>query len=139
MRKLTSLLAAIAAAMTALPALAQDGLEIIGRPVDSGIGFQPAATELARDIQWLDGMILVIITAITIFVTVLLAVCIVRYNRKSNPEPATFTHNSPLEVAWTVEIFCENLKISEAPANEWLPSGVWIFLDFVPHIQRSST
>ncbi len=102
MRKLTSSLAAIAAAMTALPALAQDGLEIIGRPVDNGIGFQPAATELARDIQWLDGMILVIITAITIFVTVLLAVCIVRYNRKSNPEPATFTHNSPLEVAWTV-------------------------------------
>jgi cytochrome c oxidase subunit 2 len=31
----------------------------------------------------------------------LLAV-IVRFNRRANPTPATFTHNSPLEVAWTV-------------------------------------
>ncbi|MEL7258371.1 MAG: cytochrome c oxidase subunit II, partial [Pseudomonadota bacterium] len=45
---------------------------------------------------------LIIITAITLFVCVLLAICILRYNRKSNPEPANFTHNSPIEVAWTV-------------------------------------
>lgn len=102
MRKLTSSLAAFVAAMGASPAIAQDNLEIIGRPVDDGINFQPAATELMRDIIWLDSMLLVIITAITVFVTVLLAICIFRYNRKANPEPATFTHNSPLEVAWTV-------------------------------------
>ncbi|MFP4274117.1 MAG: cytochrome c oxidase subunit II [Paracoccaceae bacterium] len=93
------------AAMTALPALAQDateGLPIIGAPIQGGTGFQPAATELARDLQWLDGMLLVIIAAITIFVTGLLAFVIVRYNRRANPTPARFTHNSPLEVAWTV-------------------------------------
>ena len=39
---------------------------------------------------------------ITLFVVALLAVCIVRYNSKSNPTPATFTHNSPLEIAWTL-------------------------------------
>ncbi len=77
-------------------------LEIIGAPVQGGMGFQPAATELARDLQWLDGMILVIITAITIFVTALLAWVIIRYNARSNPTPARFTHNSPLEVTWTV-------------------------------------
>ncbi|WP_135506288.1 cytochrome c oxidase subunit II [Roseovarius aestuariivivens] len=102
MRKFTSFLAATMAAATALPAMAQEGLEIIGRPEQGGIGFQPAATELASDLQWLDGMILVIITAITIFVCALLAICIMRYNRKANPNPASFTHNSPIEVAWTV-------------------------------------
>ncbi|KUF08778.1 cytochrome c oxidase subunit II [Pseudoponticoccus marisrubri] len=94
---LTGLLATVLAA----PALAQD-LEVVGRPADGGMGFQPAATKLARDLQWLDGMILVIITIITLFVVGLLAYCILRYNRKANPNPGSFTHNSPLEVAWTI-------------------------------------
>ncbi|PWG17861.1 cytochrome c oxidase subunit II [Salibaculum griseiflavum] len=91
---------AFAGAASAQQAL--NDLEIVGRPVQGGTGFQPAATELARDLQWLDGMILVIITAITLFVVGLLAWVILRYNRRANKEPATFTHNSPLEVAWTV-------------------------------------
>jgi cytochrome c oxidase subunit 2 len=86
----------------AAPAIAQEGLQIIGIPTDKGLGFQPAATELARDLQWLDGMILWIITAISIFVVALLAIVIVRYNRRANPEPASFTHNTPIEVLWTV-------------------------------------
>ncbi|MEQ9258820.1 MAG: cytochrome c oxidase subunit II [Roseovarius sp.] len=101
MRLSSSLMAAMAA-LTALPAAAQEGLQSVGKPVDGAMGFQPAATELARDIQWLDGMINVIITAIVIFVCALLVICMVRYNRRANPEPAKFTHNSPLEVAWTV-------------------------------------
>lgn len=76
-------------------------LEIIGQPTPGATGFQPAATELARDLQWLDGMLLVIITIITLFVTGLMAWVFIRYNRKSNPTPATFTHHSALEIAWT--------------------------------------
>ena len=90
------------AALVAAPAMAQDGLEVIGQPKPRGIGFQPAATELMRDIQWLDGMLNIIITVITLFVTGLIVYCIVRYNRKANPTPGTFTHNSPVEVAWTI-------------------------------------
>lgn len=96
--------AAGAAALVAAPAMAQDALnslEKVGRPVDRGIGFQPAATELARDIHWLDGMILYIITAIVIFVTLLLAWVVIRYNRRANPNPARFTHNTVIEVTWT--------------------------------------
>lgn len=100
--RLLSCLSAALATVTALPAVAQEGLEIVGKPDPGGIGFQPAATELARDLQWLDGMILVIITAIVVFVCLLLLVVIVRYNRRANPTPARFTHNSPVEVAWTV-------------------------------------
>jgi cytochrome c oxidase subunit 2 len=88
--------------MSAMPALAQDGLEIIGVPIDRGLGFQPAVTELARDLQWLDAMILYIITAIVVFVTALMGYVIIRYNRRANPNPASFTHNSPVEIAWTV-------------------------------------
>ncbi|MCH2095912.1 MAG: cytochrome c oxidase subunit II [Rhodobacteraceae bacterium] len=100
--RLNSMLMGLLGTFIAAPAMAQDGLEIIGAPTDRGWGFQPAATELARDIQWLDGMLLVIITAIVLFVCGLLAVCFVRYSRKNNPTPGTFTHNSPLEIAWTL-------------------------------------
>ncbi len=95
----------IATLATSTAAIAQDataGLETIGKPIEKGIGFQPSATELARDIQWLDNMLLYIITIITIFVVGLLAIVILRYNSKSNPTPAKFTHNSPLEIAWTI-------------------------------------
>nr|WP_254899289.1 cytochrome c oxidase subunit II [Thalassococcus arenae] len=95
------MLTGLLSAFLAVPAYAQN-LEVIGRPVDGGIGFQPQATELARDIQMLNGMILVIITAIVIFVVGLMAWVIVRYNRRANPTPASFTHNTPVEIAWTI-------------------------------------
>ena len=81
---------------------AQENLELIGVPTPSGTGFQPAVTELARDLQWLDGMLLIIITAISLFVVFLLGYVIFKFNRKANPEPSSFTHNTPVEVAWTV-------------------------------------
>jgi cytochrome c oxidase subunit 2 len=101
----TSLWAALGLSLTSTAAFAQDvnqELEVLGAPVDGETGFQIAATKLARDLQWLDGMLLVICAAITLFVTGLLIWVIVRYNAKRNPTPATFTHHSALEVAWTV-------------------------------------
>ena len=101
MKKLLNGLGA-AAALFAAPAFAQDNLETIGKPVQGEMGFQPAATELARDIFWLDNLLLVIITLISLFVVALLAYVIVRYNKKANPNPASFTHNTPIEIAWTL-------------------------------------
>ena len=98
----------IAALLTLLPAplLAQDGpigdLPIIGAPADGGMGFQPASTSIAADLQWLDGMVLIIITAITIFVIGLLGVALWRYNHRRNKNPQAFTHNTPIEIAWTI-------------------------------------
>ena len=86
-------------------ALSQDllnGLETVGKPIPGGTGFQPAVTELARDILWLDDVLLYVISVISIFVMILLAIVVLKYNRKANPEPASFTHNSVLEVTWTV-------------------------------------
>ncbi|KAJ56018.1 cytochrome C oxidase subunit II [Actibacterium mucosum KCTC 23349] len=101
----SGLSAMAAAGISAKTAAAQDGIEgldVIGVPTPGALGFQPAATELARDLQGLNSLILVIITVITIFVVVLLGYCVVRYNQRANPTPAKFTHNSPLEIAWTL-------------------------------------
>ena len=67
--RLKTLLTAAGAVLAAPMAYAQaalDGLDSIGKPIPAGMGFQPAATELARDLQWLDGLLLVIITAISL-------------------------------------------------------------------------
>ena len=89
------------AALVGTQALGQ-ALDRIGVPVDGGMGFQPASSTTAVEAVWLDQMILIIITAITILVTGLLLYVAWRFSAKRNPVPAKFTHNSPLEVAWTL-------------------------------------
>jgi cytochrome c oxidase subunit II len=104
MRLMSSFKAIAAAGFgLALPGAAvAQALEIIGAPVAKGTEHQFPATDIARDLQWLDHTILVIITAIVIFVTALLAYIAFRYSAKRNPKPATFTHNTPLEIVWTL-------------------------------------
>ena len=104
MRILTSLLSA---ALVTLAGVAQaqenfQGLETIGKPEPKGMGFQFPATELMRDLVWLDNFLLVIITVISVFVTCLLAYAAFKFHRSRNDTPCTFTHHSVLEVAWTV-------------------------------------
>lgn len=82
-------------------ALAQE-VPFRGEPSPGGIGTQEPATSLAAEAFWIDNMLLILITAITIFVAVLLLWVIVFHNRRANPTPARFSHNSPLEVAWTI-------------------------------------
>ncbi|GAA6207187.1 cytochrome c oxidase subunit II [Cognatishimia sp. WU-CL00825] len=99
--RILSTLMGLWAAFNALPAMAQQA-EHIGKPVDKATGFQTPVTELSRDIQSLDSMINVIIAVITVFVALLLLICILRFNRKSNPNPASFTHHTPIEIVWTI-------------------------------------
>ncbi|MDO5642852.1 MAG: cytochrome c oxidase subunit II [Paracoccus sp. (in: a-proteobacteria)] len=79
-----------------------DGLPVIGAPQPGGLGFQPPSSPEAVDQQWLDHYVLVIITVITVFVCGLLLWCIIRYNRRANPVPARFSHNTPIEITWTL-------------------------------------
>ena len=101
MRLFTSFLTLLATAAAA-PAVAQNALEPLGKPVDGLMGFQPPATELMRDIIFLDNLLLYIITAICILVFALIGIVIVRYNRRANPNPKSFTHNTPIEILWTI-------------------------------------
>jgi len=114
-------------ALTAGGALAQ-GLEIVGQPHEKGIAFQPASTSIAVEQQWLDHMILYIITAIVIFVLALLTIVILRYNSRLNPKPGRFTHNTPLEIAWTVIpivvlIFIGSFSVPALKDQQTFPEG----------------
>src|SRR5688572_14914771 len=81
---------AITATATAGAAFAQD---LMGQPVPNAIGLQAGVTELRDDAQWFHNMILLpMCVIISLFVLALLAWCVIRYNRKSNPVPARFSH-----------------------------------------------
>ena len=70
--------------------------------VDWQLGLQAAATERMTRIDDLHNFVLWIITVICLFVLGLLAWIMVRFNAKANPKPTATTHNTVLEVLWTV-------------------------------------
>ncbi len=73
-----------------------------GQPTEWQLGFQEAASPLMAELASLHDFVFWIITFITIFVFVLLAYVCVKFSAKNNKKPTTTTHNSLLEVAWTV-------------------------------------
>ena len=75
----------------------------LGQPSPWQLGLQEAGTPVMQDIVWFhDDLLLVVITAIALFVLALLIVIMVRFNARSNPTPSRTTHNTGLEVAWTL-------------------------------------
>jgi len=74
----------------------------VGQPSPWQLGLQDAATPVMVDIAWFHNFLLWIITGIALFVLVLLAIVVLRFNARSNPTPSRTTHNSLLEVAWTM-------------------------------------
>lgn len=88
--------------MTALTALSGPAAAGAGQPSPGQIGFQEPVTEVARRIGEVHDLVNYIIIAITVFVLVLMAICIVRFNARANPVPSKFTHNATVEVLWTV-------------------------------------
>jgi cytochrome c oxidase subunit 2 len=77
--------------------------DTFGAPTDKAIGLQPGVTPLRHDAIWFhDWILMPVITVITLFVLALLIWVVVRYNKKANPVPAKFTHNTMIEVIWTL-------------------------------------
>ncbi len=74
----------------------------MGQPEPWQMSLQDAATPVAEFIAWLHNFLLWIITAITVFVLGLMLYIFVRFNARANPVPSKNTHNTLLEVAWTV-------------------------------------
>jgi cytochrome c oxidase subunit 2 len=81
-------------------ALAQDGP--LGQPHPWQLGLQEGATPVMDNIIWFHDFLLWLVIAIALFVLVLLLVVIVRFNARSNPVPSRTTHNTLIEVVWTV-------------------------------------
>jgi len=67
-----------------------------------GMGLQRAASPTMERIGDFHTMMLYVITLITLFVMALLLYVIIRFNRRSNPTPSRTTHNTLIEVVWTV-------------------------------------
>ncbi len=95
-RKLMAVVS-LAGSFSSAPALAGDG-----QPVPWQMGFQEAATPIMEQITSFHNFINIIIGAIALVVLGLLIYVMVRFNAKSNPTPTRTSHNTFIEIAWTV-------------------------------------
>ena len=100
LKRLMAFVAANMAVLAGGAALAEDGP--LGQPHPWQLGLQQAATPVMDNIIWFHDFLLWIIAAISIFVFVLLMIVIVRFNARKNPVPSRTTHNTLIEVVWTV-------------------------------------
>ncbi|SDQ79760.1 cytochrome c oxidase subunit II [Pseudovibrio sp. Tun.PSC04-5.I4] len=78
------------------------GVATAAQPTPWQMGMQPAATTVMKDIRWFNDFTLIIISAITVFVAGLLIVVMFKFRKKANPTPSRTSHNTMIEVAWTV-------------------------------------
>ena len=74
----------------------------LGQPAPWEYKLQEAATPVMENITWFHDFLLVLITIITLFVLALLVIVVVKFNAKANPVPSKTTHNTLIEVAWTL-------------------------------------
>jgi cytochrome c oxidase subunit 2 len=96
-------LAALAAVVAVMVAgLGDAAYATPGQPAPWEMTLQEAVTPVMEYITWFHNWLLVIITLITLFVLALLVIVVVRFNSKANPSPSRTTHNTLLEVAWTL-------------------------------------
>ncbi len=95
---LSSMLFALPVSM---PAWAADEMPTPSFPTEWQLGLQNAASPVMERMTSFHNLLLVIITAISLFVLALLMICAVRYNERVNPVPAKWSHNTMIEVVWT--------------------------------------
>lgn len=94
-------LAMLGGALLSLPALAEEaGKNVHG--INWGMGMQPAAAESAAAMHDFHELLLYVITIIAFFVLGLLLWVMYRFSEKQNPTPSKTTHNTLIEVIWTV-------------------------------------
>ncbi|MDH2383433.1 cytochrome c oxidase subunit II [Bradyrhizobium sp. CER78] len=74
----------------------------MGQPAPWEHRLQEAATPVMENIIWFHNFLLVLITVITLFVLALLIIVVVKFNARANPVPSKTTHNTLIEVAWTL-------------------------------------
>jgi cytochrome c oxidase subunit 2 len=72
------------------------------QPIDWQMDFQAAATEVMDEIAWFENYTLWFVGPITLLVLGLLAYCIIRFRASANPVPSRISHNTLIEVIWTV-------------------------------------
>jgi len=91
-----------ALAIGALGAGGDTALAALGQAAPWQLGFQDSATPVMDEITSFYDFLLYVITGISAFVLILLITVMVRFNARANPTPSRTTHNTTVEVAWTV-------------------------------------
>jgi cytochrome c oxidase subunit 2 len=92
-----------AAALALVPAMAAAQEVGRGHPEPGQFHLQESVTPIMDSIvAFHDGILMWTISLIVLFVLALLVIIVVRFNAKANPVPARFTHNTLIEVVWTV-------------------------------------
>jgi cytochrome c oxidase subunit 2 len=74
----------------------------LGQPAPWEYKLQGSATEVMDYITWFHNWLFVLITIITLFVLALLVIVVIKFNARANPVPSRTTHNTLIEVAWTL-------------------------------------
>jgi cytochrome c oxidase subunit 2 len=74
----------------------------MGQPAPWEYTLQESASPVMDNIVWFHNFLLVLITVITLFVLALLVMVVVKFNARANPVPSRTTHNTLIEVAWTL-------------------------------------
>ncbi|KQY98284.1 cytochrome C oxidase subunit II [Pseudolabrys sp. Root1462] len=97
---LKRLIAFLASSMAIL--FAGTAFAATGQPHPWEVGLQAAATPVMEDVVWFHNFLLWVIAIIVVFVLALLVIIILKFNAKSNPVPSRTTHNTMIEVVWTV-------------------------------------
>jgi cytochrome c oxidase subunit II len=82
--------------------IAGAALAASGQPEPWQFDFQQSATPVMDDIVWFHNFLFGLIVVITLFVLGLLVIVMVKFNAKANPVPSRITHNTTIEVLWTV-------------------------------------
>ncbi|MFV0643815.1 MAG: cytochrome c oxidase subunit II [Sphingomonadaceae bacterium] len=90
-------------AADAVPAYEPLGPEMIkGQPIDRGIDVQEQYSEIGQTAVGLHNALVWVMVVISIFVLGLLLWVMIRYNRRANPTPSRTSHNTLIEVVWTL-------------------------------------
>lgn len=74
----------------------------LGQPAEWEWTLQQSASPVMDNIVWFHNFLFVLITLITLFVLALLVIVVVKFNARANPVPSRTTHNTLIEVAWTL-------------------------------------
>ncbi len=100
--RLRSLLCMLIGFMAGWPLSSALAQQVDGEPKPGQLNLPKGVTIVAEQLSQFHGLMLTIITAITLFVLILLAYVGIRYHRRVNPAPSRTTHNFALEAVWTV-------------------------------------
>ncbi|WP_425442979.1 cytochrome c oxidase subunit II [Sphingomonas guangdongensis] len=78
-------------------------VEHVGQPTDGWYGVQTQVTKTGEEARsFHDNILVPLITVVSLFVLALLAYTVIRFRAKANPVPSKTSHNTLVEVIWTL-------------------------------------